>query len=425
MPRGSKQLGFAFPRVPPKSIAAVRSQLLTWFKSAQRDLPWRRTKDAYAIWVSEVMLQQTQVDRVRLYWAAFLRRFPSVEVLASASPSDVLEMWKGLGYYSRARNLHRAAQEIVDRFSATLPASVEALKSLPGFGPYTAGAVASIAYEVDAPIVDGNVARVLSRVFLIDAIPGDPQREKTLWFLAGELVRGHAPGELNQSLMELGALVCTPASPSCTTCPVSSHCQAHQCSREGEIPPPKPPTRRKRLELSSALAMIDDKVLLARRAEKGLFGGLWELPSIERKKAESTHDQFQRLLGPQCQIKSELAHVERTLTHRDLSISVIDVFIHSDTRLDSSFYIEWRWVGVHEIKSLAMSSAMVAAFAQATENRSEIRSLAAQLAEGVPVLGEARPKFARRRSPSASPARTRVSKSSRPASPQKKAKAVL
>ena len=182
----------------------VRPQLLRWFDRSKRDLPWRKSNAPYGVWVSEVMLQQTQVERVVRYWTKFLERFPTVKSLAAAELKDVLGLWTGLGYYSRARNLHLASKELVLRFGGELPDSVDALLTLPGFGRYTAGAVASIAFELEAPLVDGNVARVLSRLLELDGVPGEKAREAALWAAAEVMVEGARPGDWNQALMELG-----------------------------------------------------------------------------------------------------------------------------------------------------------------------------------------------------------------------------
>jgi A/G-specific adenine glycosylase len=199
----------------------LRAALLAWFDRNRRELPWRRTRDPYAIWLSEVMLQQTQVATVIPYWERFLARFPTVTALAEAPLDEVLSLWSGLGYYSRARNLHRAANEVVARHGGALPASHAALLALPGFGRYTAGAVASIAFGLPEPLVDGNVARVFSRACAIEGAPGDREREKKLWAEAARWVQGERPGELNQALMELGATVCTARSPRCGLCPLT------------------------------------------------------------------------------------------------------------------------------------------------------------------------------------------------------------
>ncbi|MFT3707800.1 MAG: A/G-specific adenine glycosylase [Archangium sp.] len=335
----------------------MRTELLAWFDQHQRDLPWRRTKDPYGIWVSEVMLQQTQVDRVIGYWAKFLERFPTVKKLAAAELADVLSMWTGLGYYSRARNLHRAAQEIVARFDGKVPGDLDSLLSLPGFGRYTAGAVASIAFELETPLVDGNVARVLSRVFEIDGQPGEKTREAALWARAGELVKGQRPGDLNQALMELGATVCVPQNPLCLICPVRAKCKALAKGRVDELPPPRKATRRKKLELAVALARKGKSVLLARREEKGLFGGLWELPCTEGT--------LEALLGKRATVGPEMIVIERTLTHRDLFLHVHPVKLGARLGKPPTGYLEWKWVPIEERKTLGMSSAMSAVIDEA------------------------------------------------------------
>ncbi|MBC7172514.1 MAG: A/G-specific adenine glycosylase, partial [Polyangiaceae bacterium] len=205
---------------------SIRSALLEWFDRAQRDLPWRRTLDPYAIWVSEVMLQQTRVETVIPYYERFLTRFPTPAALAEAEEDAVLAAWSGLGYYRRARMLHAGAREVVATYGGAVPEAREARLALPGVGRYTAGAIGSIAFGKPEPIVDGNVARVLSRVRFIETPPGRADTERRLWDEAERLVYGERPGALNQALMELGATVCTPSSPRCTECPIARACAA-------------------------------------------------------------------------------------------------------------------------------------------------------------------------------------------------------
>lgn len=345
------------------SVHLARPALLAWFDRHKRDLPWRRTTDPYAIWVSEVMLQQTQVDRVVAYFGRFLERFPTVRSLAEARLSDVLAVWRGLGYYGRARNLHRAAKEIVERFGGVLPANLDALRSLPGFGRYTAGAVASIAFGLEAPAVDGNVARVLSRLLLIEGAPGDKAREAALWAAAGALVVGPRPGDLNQALMELGATVCLPSSPRCLLCPVQAGCGALAAGRVQELPRPKKAAPRKVLELAVAVAHRDGRVLLARRTEGGLFGGLWEMPCapIEGTGAAA----LRKLLGPRPVVGPEMLVLERTLTHRQLRLHIHPVEMTSRLRAPPAPYVEWRWVPFAQTASLGMSAAMETAMREA------------------------------------------------------------
>ncbi len=358
-------------------LPALRAALLTWFDRHKRDLPWRRTRDPYAIWLSEVMLQQTQVVTVIPYWQRFLERFPTVEALAAAPLPDVFALWSGLGYYSRARNLHKAAQDIVTRFGGKLPSSSEALRTLPGFGPYTAGAVASIAFDQEAPLVDGNVARVFSRVFEIEGPPGDRKRETALWDRAAQLVRGPRPGELNQALMELGAMVCRVDGPSCLLCPVREHCAALGSGRVGELPPPRVRAARQQLRLAVAVWRRGDAFLLARRAEGGLFGGLWELPSAEVKPEladAALGKSLRTLLGRAVSARGVLGRVKRTLTHRDLVLDLVQVEGRGEPAAHASVQ-EWRWATPAEARKLGMSTAMSRALA-----------LASDVSEAAPVL---------------------------------------
>lgn len=346
---------------------SLRPQLLAWFARSKRDLPWRRTQKPYEVWVSEVMLQQTQVDRVIGYWTTFLTRFPTVSVLASAELKDVLGLWAGLGYYSRARNLHLAAQEVVSRFDGALPSDIDALLSLPGFGRYTAGAVGSIAFNLKAPLIDGNVARVFSRLFEIEGSPGEKNREAELWACAEVLVDGPRPGDWNQALMELGATICIPKSPRCHLCPVKPLCGAIKNGRVHELPPPKKQTQRQRLELAVAVARKGTAVLFARRPEKGLFGGLWELPSAELSEVHTSTQALETMLGSGARVGAQLALVERTLTHRDLVLRLHQVKVPHRLQAPPASYLEWRWVESADIETLGMSSAMKKALSAVTE----------------------------------------------------------
>src|SRR5262245_791594 len=212
------------PEAEAPSAPAVRAQVLRWYRRHRRDLPWRRTRDPYAIWVAETMLQQTRSETVQRYFARFLGRFPTVAALARARESAVLTLWSGLGYYSRARHLHRAARRVVAAHEGRVPADPAALRALPGVGRYTAGAIASIAFGRAEPVLDGNVARVLARWFGVRGDPRSSAVQATLWNLATLLVHSRAPGEWNQALMELGATLCTPRHPGCGRCPVRSQC---------------------------------------------------------------------------------------------------------------------------------------------------------------------------------------------------------
>ena len=278
---------------------SARSELLAFYRKHRRDLPWRRTRDPYAIWVSEIMLQQTQVDTVVPRYHKFLAEFPTVQALAAATEIQVCEAWAGLGYYRRARHLHQAARQVVQAHGGALPQDVAALRRLAGIGRYTAGAVASIAFGMAVPLVDGNVERVLSRLHALSAPP-----TQTLWALAEELVHGPHPGDLNQALMELGATVCTPRAPRCDACPWKARCRG----RANPLAYPAPRVRAERAVLRVAFAWLasPEGVWLMRRPLDGLWAGLWELPSAGDKKTLAAR--YGALAGPLATVRHDLTH---------------------------------------------------------------------------------------------------------------------
>src|SRR5271170_4066293 len=268
-----------------RALKTFQKQLLAWFRTHQRDLPWRRSRDPYRIWVAEVMLQQTRIATVMPYYQRFLSRFPTVHSLARARETEVLKLWSGLGYYSRARNLHRAAKIIVARHHGQFPRTLDAVLELPGIGTYTAAAVLSIAFDAPLAVLDGNVARVLGR---IKAIRGDlraPKNWRALSAAAQDFLATQAPGDWNQSLMELGEVICTPQPPDCTECPVARHCRAYARGLTSEIPAP----RRKRalVHMKIAAAILRDprgRTLLVQDPgahDTVLFSRMWQFPAVE------------------------------------------------------------------------------------------------------------------------------------------------
>ena len=310
----------------PRRRAGLRAALLAWYRVHRRDLPWRRTRDPYAIWISEAMLQQTRVETVIPYYERFLARFPDVAALATADLDDVTALWAGLGYYSRARNLHRAARLVMERHAGRLPDDVDALRKLPGIGRYTAGALASIAFDKPAPIVDGNVARVLARLLAIDGDLRGPANQARLWSEAEALARGEDPGALNQGLMELGATVCTPRAPRCTACPCARHCAARAQGRAEELPVRTRPTEVSRVEAVAVFLERHDRVLAVQRPQRGLLGGLWELPGGELRNREAPARALARTLseglGLGVRDTEPLGTIEHAFTHRLLRVHV-------------------------------------------------------------------------------------------------------
>jgi A/G-specific adenine glycosylase len=345
----------------------VRS-LLRWFRANARDLPWRRTRDAYAIWVSEVMLQQTQVKTVLPYWKRWMQRLPHIASLARAAPDEIHKLWEGLGYYHRVRNMQRAARKIVEKHRGKFPRDFVSILALPGIGRYTAGAISSIAFNQPQPVLDGNVIRVLTRLYGIALDPAEAAVREQLWNLAEELVQASARlrestrpaprsagagrfacSDLNQSLMELGALVCRPRDPGCVACPVSAHCIARRTKRVLNLPfrPRRAPTTAKHFTVF--LLERSGRILVRKRAEGTLNGGLWELPG-----AEITHGMIARdSLGvipvgsrPLCRIRHSITRYRvtteafRAMALRSLKTSPTD-----------------RWVKWKDLHRLAFPSA--------------------------------------------------------------------
>ena len=265
----------------------TRASLLRWYRRHRRDLPWRQTRDPYSIWVAETMLQQTRSETVRRYYPRFLRRFPSVSALARAPESAVLAAWSGLGYYARARHLRLAARRVAARHGGELPGDPRALRALPGIGRYTAGAVASIGFGIPAPVLDGNVARVLARHFMVRGAIRAPKVAARLWQIAEDLVDRSSPGDWNQALMELGARLCTPRAPACPRCPLRSTCAAYRAGSVERLPDPPPRHPPRRVRRACLVLKDDDRVLMIRNDRGRLLRGLWEFPSVEPKPAET------------------------------------------------------------------------------------------------------------------------------------------
>lgn len=302
-------------------MAPVRKKLLHWYDVAARDLPWRHTRDPYAIWVSEVMLQQTRVETVVPYYQRFLESFPTPVALAEADEDAVLAHWSGLGYYRRARLLHAGVREVVAQYGGQVPEDEDARRGLPGVGRYTAGAIGSIAFNKEEPIVDGNVTRVLTRLFRIDTPVGASATSKRLWEEAARLVPGERPGDLNQALMELGATVCTPKHPGCDSCPVAGNCGAYANGEVDSLPVArarKAPTEVKLAAVVATRGRGRDRTVWLIKGDQPLFGGLWAVPMAEGKaRTVLTEAGLEARLGAE-----PVGKVEHVLTHRRLQIEV-------------------------------------------------------------------------------------------------------
>lgn len=277
--------------------APNRNDLLEWYYSIRRELPWRHTRDPYRIWLSEVMLQQTRVDQALPYYERFVSKFPDIQALADAARDDVLRIWEGLGYYSRARNLHKAARQIVDRHGGRFPDNYEDAVALQGVGSYTAAAVLSIAFNQPYAVVDGNVTRVVCRLYAIDGDIRKTKVQKEIQERAEALLDSSRPGDFNQAIMELGATVCTPAHPECHKCPWQTECRAYQTGRIRHYPFKSPAKKRPHHDI--AVGLISDRhgrMFISRRPDDAMLGGLWEFPGGKREKGESLTDTVRREL---------------------------------------------------------------------------------------------------------------------------------
>lgn len=300
-------------------------RLLAWYDRHRRDLPWRRTADPYHVLVSEAMLQQTQVATVIPYYRRFLERFPTISELANAPEQDVLRLWQGLGYYSRARNLQGAAKKVVAEHGGMLPATVEALRELPGVGRYTAGAVASIAFGTRAPIIDGNVARVLCRVDKIETDPRERETLETLWRRAEEILPDERVGDFNSAMMELGATVCTPRSPQCLICPVRDHCEAFAAGVQERIPAPRKTKPTPLHRRATFCIRRGEHWLIEQRPAKGRWAGMWQFVTIDAVNArakKSSPASLVRNLQLQLSRPRMVGTVAHGLTHRRYEFDV-------------------------------------------------------------------------------------------------------
>jgi len=269
-------------------------RLLAWYSKNARKLPWRDHPDPYAVWVSEIMLQQTQVETVLPYFMRWMKALPTISTLASATQQDVLNLWEGLGYYSRARNIHRAAEIVVLQHNGKLPQEINKLKALPGIGPYTAAAIMSFAFRQDEPVVDGNVRRVFSRVFNLcepmDSIKG----EKVVFRLAGENLPSGQGGDYNQAIMDLGSAICIPRKPNCSVCPLNEICQAKQLGVQADRPVKKMKNKIPHHTVTAAVFEQGNKVLIAQRPQNSLLGGMWEFPGGKQETGETLESCLER-----------------------------------------------------------------------------------------------------------------------------------
>lgn len=330
------KISYTDPMPQPK-LNQIRGRVLAWYRKNRRDLPWRRTRDPYAIWVAETMLQQTQVKTVLPYYRRFLKAFPTLAALDRGSKAKTLALWSGLGYYRRAENLKKAARIIVRDHRGKMPRHFDALRALPGVGPYTAGALMSIAFNRVFPALDANARRVLARIFNV-------RGEKELWDVGSRLIPRSRPGDWNQALMELGATICVARDPECPLCPISQFCATSMSGCFQSKAPSAAKRRAKRVQWPLAVIQNNKKILLRRRPAAGLLGGLWEVPGGERKKRESVKAALTRHLNGLGKIVSPASlagEVRHSITYRRIRAPV---FFFSQYRKGLRSDSSWRWV---------------------------------------------------------------------------------
>jgi A/G-specific adenine glycosylase len=331
--------------------------LLTWYKNNARSLPWRGLSDPYAIWISEIMLLQTRVETVIPYFLNWMQRFPDIHTLAQADEDEVLKQWEGLGYYSRARSLHKTAGIVVEKYGGNLPDQAGSLIQLPGIGPYAAAAIASIAFGRDEAVLDGNVKRVLARVFNYIKPVNTPNAEKELRAMASSLLPSNQAGDFNQAVMDLGATICTPRSPKCSICPIHTICAAAELNLQSKLPvkEQKPPIPS--LEVTAAILRKDGLVLIARRPSIGLLGGMWEFPGGKVENGES-HAQaltreIEEELGSRIVVNELLGVYKHAYTHFRVTLYAYhSALIENEPRPIQASDI--RWVKISELDNFPM-----------------------------------------------------------------------
>jgi A/G-specific adenine glycosylase len=339
----------------PPSFAA---DLLAWYRDHARVLPWRGHPDPYAVWVSEIMLQQTRVETVLPYFERWMASFPTIEALAQADPQLVLSAWEGLGYYSRARNLQRTARILVADHHGQLPGDVQRLNRLPGIGRYTAGAIASMAFGLDEPALDGNIRRVLARLFNLDLPARSPAGERRLW----ELARTHLPpgqaGDYNQAMMDLGASICVPRLPNCPACPIKSFCQAFALGVQEQRPVLAPRPAIPHYTVAAAVILQNSRLLIAQRPPNGLLGCLWEFPGGKLLPGEDLGEclkrEIQEELGVIIQVGDAFGVYRHAYTHFKVTLHAFCCSIVDDQLPQALQVHDLRWVSPADLTSYPM-----------------------------------------------------------------------
>ena len=343
-----------------KEVQSLRQALVEWYLTNHRDLPWRKSKNPYHIWVSEVMLQQTQVNTVLPYYHKFLRRFPNINRLARANPQHVLKVWEGMGYYARARNLRSAAAIVLDQHREAVPQSWQEFRKLPGVGDYIAAAVLSIAFDKPYPVVDGNVKRVLSRLFVMEAAVNTSSSNKIYQSAAADILDQSRPGTFNQAMMELGAMVCKPQNPLCHVCPLQKQCLAFKSNRTMELPKKLTRSPIPQYRIAVGVVFKNGRVLITRRKDDGLLGGLWEFPGGKIRDGEKPEAACIREIKEEVDltvmVETHLCKVKHAYTHFKI---LMDVFCCSYTcgRVKLKGPVDFRWIELDKLEAYPLPKA--------------------------------------------------------------------
>lgn len=336
----------------------ISRTLLEWYAVSARRLPWRGHPDPYAVWVSEIMLQQTRVETVIPYFERWMARFPDLQTLAAASQQEVLQRWEGLGYYSRARNLHQAARQVVSEWGGELPAERKQLEKLPGIGRYTAGAIASIAFGRDEAALDGNIRRVLARLFAMRLPARSPEGEKRLWQLAEDHLPPGRAGDFNQALMDLGASICTPQRPACRLCPLAALCLARAEGIQEQLPILMKKAPVPHYNVTAAVIQAQGRVLLARRPANGLLGGLWEFPGGKQEPGEELAAALGREIREELAVEIEVGEpfgvYRHGYTHYKVTLYAFLCRLAGEAQPTPLEASEIRWVSAAELADYPM-----------------------------------------------------------------------
>ncbi|MCC5463835.1 A/G-specific adenine glycosylase [Pelosinus baikalensis] len=323
----------------------IAQLLLTWYENSKRDLPWRRDKDPYRIWVSEIMLQQTRVEAVKPYFDRWMERFPDLESLAEAEEEEVVRHWQGLGYYSRARNLLQGVREVSQSYGGQVPQTKEEVIGLAGVGDYTAGAILSIAYNKKEPAIDGNVLRVFSRLFCVEEEISSPAAKKVIKQLVADEMSEEHPGDFNQALMDLGSSICIPKTPRCTLCPLADCCCAKRKGKEGQLPVKKKKAPPKAVRLMAGVIRQGEFFLLHQRPNRGLLAGMWEFPTVEIGEDGEAMDIFrqgiQEKTGQVIELERLLLQCTHIFSHRQWDISFYYCIAAPDRIVPNDRELKW------------------------------------------------------------------------------------